>query len=155
MPVDTLPAANNLFPAAPSTLIRNWNLQGSTNGVLTDSPPGVLPTNFYDQSSPAWIGLSVQVVGTGTDATTNVRYVDIRFFGTVTAGAKDMRLAMEQYFIIPATNDQRLRLGIWCAVVGGTLGTIASCQVLGQLRNAGGSSLQSGGFGTFTPTATL
>lgn len=72
-----------LIEEARTNSIRNSQGGGSTNGVIGSG--GVLPTNWGNGSGLTTNGLSLEVVGTGTE--NGLAYLDFKVSGTPTASA--------------------------------------------------------------------
>lgn len=119
-----------LSELATTNSIRNPRAEGATPGT-----PGTPPTN-WSVSAP---GLSSQIVGSGTDATTGIQYVDIRLFGT--AGVNSSYLYLEAATQIAATTAQTWTPSAYVALVGGSTANVTTAVVLVEERNASGTGL--------------
>ena len=111
----TLAARGFLIEEARTNSIRNNTMVGAVAGT-----PGTLPTNW---SITAGVGLSSQVVGTGTES--GITYIDIRIFGT-TAGAVNTDITFELTANVSALTGQTWTESIYQKLVGGTLANVSS-----------------------------
>lgn len=114
-----------LVEEARTNSIRNNSNTGAVTGAIGSG--GAAPTNW----SVAATGLTITIVGTGTDTATNLPYVDIRFNG-ITGGTSG-NIQFEAITGIAASNTQVWAEGFFAAIVGGSLtnvGTITG--VVGQ-----------------------
>src|SRR5262245_29452638 len=123
--------------------IRNNSMQGAAAGT-----PGTLPTNWTYLVTN---GLSIQVVGTGTEL--GVDYADLRIFGTPSATG-DVRLAFEGNTQIAASVGQTWAQSAFIKVTAGSLANIGQAHFSEQFRDNVGISLTTAAI-NFTPTSPL
>jgi hypothetical protein len=111
-----LAAARSTLPGVGGHLnfIRNPLHLGAVVGT-----PGTLPTFWTISLS----GISQQVVGTGIDAATGLPYLDVRFFGTTSAGSSNIRFEA-QIGGVPATNGETWTQSVYVMLAGGSLTNI-------------------------------
>jgi hypothetical protein len=129
--------------AGKQNWVANPYFIGAVNGVIGSG--GAYPTGWSNASSP---GLSFQIIGTGTDPTINLPYIDIRIYGTNTAN---------NYFIIyfgavagtcPVVAGDLWTESFYCSMTAGSMTNITNLAV--NIRgNVNAPS------NIFTPTATL
>ena len=135
----------NAVPSGANKL-RNSRHFGAVAGA-----PGVLPENW--NCYPAG-GLSYAVVGTGTVAVTNpagtVPYIDIRFSGTLGAGAESYLVLDGD--VIPGAAGQAWTGSAWVAAVGTAAG-LDYFNVAAQFKDAGGGWLGAAQAGNVALTA--
>ena len=113
------------FDYDPSTLAPNGLLiepqigEKIANSALTGAVPGT-PGTLPSGVNNTLIGLSQQVVGTGTED--GIPYIDVRFFGTTSGTA--FGLSFGAITDAPASNGQTWTGSIFHRLVGGTLTNI-------------------------------
>lgn len=86
---------NARFEHSTSTRRVNWIRNNAMAGAVAGTP-GTMPTNWTD--GIAAVGLNRQVVAVGT--TGGNPYIDIRYYGTVTA-ANTCTLQFDTFFVVP------------------------------------------------------
>lgn len=126
---------------------RNGNGVGSTVGVI--GAGGVFPTNWSYASAG---GLAWEVIGTGTDSTTGLTYVDVKISGTT--GATSVTLRSESTTQIVAAVGETWTGSLYAALVAGSMTNITNAQVTIQGRDAGGAAIDSAST-PFTLTSSL
>jgi hypothetical protein len=131
-------AANSLgllIEEARTNSIRNSQAGGSTNGVIGSG--GALPTNW---SAVAPIGVSVEVIGTGT--LNGFSYLDIKFSGTRSGGATaSIALFTEPTTSTVAATGQTWTASAYIAVIAGDLTNITNSQLGVSERSVTGTQL--------------
>ena len=91
----------------PKNEIRNPIMEGAVAGT-----PGTLPTHWGDGSG----GLSREIVAVGVE--NNINYIDIRYFGTTTAGVSTISIRIDDSTTqIPAQEGDEYSLKAWMKVV--------------------------------------
>lgn len=103
---------------------------GSTNSIRNNSmvgavvgTPGTLPTN-WNLNIPT--GVSRQIIGTGTDALTNLPYIDVRVFGTNISGSTAFIDLQTDALGAAALTGQQWVGSFFLAIVGGSPTGISS-----------------------------
>lgn len=108
-----------LYVARASTnKIRNGNAAGAVAGT-----PGTAPTNWSFTSTSN--GLTRTIVGTGTDGTTGLPYLDVRYAGTATA-AGTYGISFESVSQVAAASGQTWTASMWIALVAGSLSGLST-----------------------------
>jgi hypothetical protein len=109
--------------------LRNSQGGGSTVGTHTggSGAGGVLPTNWIWSSG----GLSLDVVGTGTED--GLSYIDIRFYGTVTASIAALGYEAQSHIV--AANGQTWSASHYVRTVAGNLTNITEVETQIRLNN--------------------
>lgn len=128
----TLACLGGLFEEVSTNAIRNSTMVGAAAGS-----PGTLPTNW----SLAPAGLTRTVVGVGVES--GVPYVDVRLSGTATSDLA--QLLLDQNTAIAASASQAWTHSFYMRLVGGSLANVNSISPGITYRDAGGTSLASGG----------
>jgi hypothetical protein len=125
----TLQARGLLVESSRTNGIRNPRLEGAVAGT-----PGTMPTNTL-MSTPGMTGLSTEVVGFGSED--GFSYVDLRWFGTASAGGT-LAFWMEQGLQIAATVGQTFAYSLYAKVVAGTYPAASS--TFGIVEQDGGGA---------------
>lgn len=130
-------------------LIEESRLNGIRNNTMVGAvvgSPGTLPTSWGAINSN---GLSIDVVGVGTDS--GINYVDLRFYGTSTStGSKGVSFttALE----CPATTAARNSISVYLKQVAGSTANILRWYITGAGRTSGG--VYTSEYRTLQPTIT-
>lgn len=111
--------------------IINPRAEGSVNGT-----PGTLPTN-WTQANPQ-LGLSSQVVGTGTEQ--GIPYIDYRLFGTAT-GAGSPGLFLEGATVIADATGQVWSTSAYVKLAAGSLSNVTNVAVGARANDVSGVQL--------------
>lgn len=137
----TLAAKGLLVEGTGTNYVRNSMMQGAVAGT-----PGTRPTN-WSYTSP--VGVSRQIVGTGT--INGLTYIDVRFFGTSTSSSGDGVFDPEAATFIAATSGQVWTASVWMAKApsSGNVGRAPTFSI--RERDSGGSNLAAT---TVAPTLT-
>lgn len=138
----TLACLGGLFEEAGTNAIRNSTMVGVVAGS-----PGTLPTNW----SLATAGLTQTVVGAGVES--GVPYVDVRLSGTTTSGLA--RVLFDTNTAIAASASQAWTQSVYMRLVGGSLANVNSISPGIVYRDAGETSLASGGTAASVTTDAL
>ncbi len=138
----TLACLGGLFEEASTNAIRNSTMVGAAAGS-----PGTLPTNW----SPATAGLTQTVVGAGVER--GVPYVDVRLSGTTTSALA--RFLFDANTAIAASASQAWTQSVYMRLVGGSLANVNSISPGIVYRDAGETSLASGGTAASVTTDAL
>ena len=130
-----------LIEESRTNSIRNNTMVGAVAGT-----PGTLPTNWAFFSNIT--GITREIVGTGSED--GISYIDIRFYGTSTAGtAYDVQF--EPATATAASNGQTWTESAYCKLIAGTLTGITTIGIRSAFRD--GSSELTSFFQNFTPTS--
>lgn len=138
----TLACLGGLFEEAGTNAIRNSTMVGVVAGS-----PGTLPTNW----SLATAGLTQTVVGAGVER--GVPYVDVRLSGTATSALAQFLL--DQNTAIAASESKAWTQSVYMRLVGGSLANVNSISPGIVYRDAGETSLASGGTAASVTTDAL
>ena len=114
----------------------NWLPNPRALGAVVGTP-GTYPTSWGDFSLS---GISRQIVGFGTDATTGLPYCDIRFFGTPPTTnyvVVAFNAVSTQWFSVGG--GVPLSMSAYVAVVGGSMANVTAVNISVR-ANAGGNS---------------
>lgn len=117
---------------------RTNSIRNNTNVGAVAGTPGTTPTNVAFTSAPN--GLARQIVGFGVDAF-GKNYIDVRWFGTATAGSLTFSSFDSGTTQIAATYGQTWTNSVWLSVVAGTQTNIGTFALRTSMRDAGGSAL--------------
>lgn len=112
---------------ARTNSIRNNTMVGAVVGS-----PGTFPTNWGSGTAN---GITASVVQLGTDSTTGMPFIEVRYTGTATAN--NIAPSFEPNFIVAASDGQAWSWSTWMAFVGS--GRPSSTTMRINARNAGGS----------------
>ena len=128
-----------------ANILRNSQTAGATAGLVGSG--GVLPTD-WSTSFGSVTGISVTVVGSGTDATTGLPYVDLQYSGTPSASG-----TLNTFFdaSAPATSLTAYTTSCYIAFNAGALTNTTSW----QLQANSLPSFDGAGDTSFTPSGTL
>lgn len=129
-----LPPGLALLPGADRNKIRNPSGQGAVAGS-----PGTLPTNWI--GSATLDGVSRSIIGTGTDTTTGLPYVDVRLSGTSSTGGTQIPLTFDSTSQVAAALGQAWIPSLHLAVVGGSTTGISALVIRHRFYNSGGTAL--------------
>ncbi len=127
---------------ARTNSIRNNTMVGAVAGT-----PGTNPTNW---GITAATEVTKTIVGTGTED--GITYIDVRFFGTVTA-ARTQDTYFEAYPGVAASNGQSWNLSTYIRIVAGSAANIASFLLAGTTYNSVPAFLSTPIGQNFTPTS--
>ena len=136
-----------LIEESRTNSIRNSQAGGSTNGVIGSG--GVMPTNWISGSALGVNGLTVEVVGTGTE--NGLSYFDVKVSGTPT-GNGDGVFAGEAATVVSGNNTQTWTHSMYVKLEAGSLTNISSVQCSVQERSAANAVLNTTDV-NFTPTS--
>lgn len=132
-----IPGRGLLVEEARTNQIRNSSGAGAVAGT-----PGTAPTNWSAPNPPV-AGLSRQVVGVGTE--NGLPCVDIRWSGTLAAGASNAQLVVfDNFTAVAAAVGQTWTGSVSARVVGGNLTGVTSFGLDMAERDAGGAGLANG-----------
>lgn len=112
----TLAARGLLVGEQRTNAIRNNSMVGAAAGG-----PGTLPTNW---GISLLSGVNRDVVGSGTES--GIPYVDIRFYGTATAGGAIQIRPENSAMAVTAGNSQSWSASYFLRLVGGSLDNVLS-----------------------------
>ena len=118
-----------------------WNWEARTNGIQNNTMAGAVagtPGTEPNYWTPNTIGLSTQVVATGTLAS-GMPYISLRLYGTTTG--QYANLYFSGTTAIPALYGQTRSMEAWVAVSGAITSNINAWGIAAQVNNSGGSYL--------------
>lgn len=128
--------------------VRNGDATGAVNGVIGSG--GALPTNFTRASAS---GLAWEIIGSGTDSTTGLKYFDLKLSGTTSGTSISVR--SESITQINAVAGETWTASLYAALVGGSFTNFNNAKSRCTGRDAAGALVESTESSDITLTSSL